>query len=202
MICLKKILLVVLVGLLFNSIAIAIAMAYPIKLDEETLLQAKAESKFVGKYGNDDVRQYSYMLGEKEYPFLNMQAPILIDMETPYSVAKYRFFRENTLYDNFTDNDKKALIDRNTIKLITRCVAHAQSMSLIPLPIKNVVVKKNGVVYKSVAQPVTDFYSVKREWILPIEVFDGSYDVEIIVIDTYDNIKPLKLTKEKLLNIK
>ena len=195
----KKILLTVLMCLFLSSVA----MAYPVRMDNTLMLQAKVDSVLVGKFGNDDVRQYSYMLGDKGYGFLSMQAPIKIDIETPYSTAKYRFYKESTIYTDFTDSDKENIIaNSNTVNIITRCNAMAAMARFIPLPARNVVVKKDGVVYKSVPNEITNYYSSTRKWTLPIELFDGSSDIEIIVIDIYDNAKALKVNKEKLFNIK
>lgn len=179
------------------------AFAFPIQLNDNTMAQAKADCQSVGKFDNNDVRQYSYMLGEKSYGFMNNQAPILIDIETPYSRARYNFYKESTIYRDFTDNEKSELIaNKDTVKIITRCHAMATSMRLISLPAKNVVIKKNGVVYKSTPLPVESYYLADRKWLFPIELFNGSSDIEIIVIDAYDNVKPLKVTKEKLSGIK
>lgn len=196
---LKTILLVLSLCFIFNNTT----MAYPIILDKESLLQAKNESQSLGKYKNNDVRQYSYNLGEKGYGFLNKQAPIKIDIATPYSIARYNYYKESTIYEDFTDFEKEELIaNANTIKVITRCNSMAGRVGFIPLPAKNVIIKKDDITYKSIPEETTNFYSEKRAWLFPIDIFDGKSDIEIIVIDMYDNVKPLKVKKEKLAEIK
>lgn len=169
-------------------------------LTTDTLEKAKTEAPSVGKFNNNSIEQFAYYLGQKDYGLVYRYAPIGIAVVTPYSLSKYGFYKEKNIYRDFPAEDQKILLDNNDTIFIMTYAVGAYIVGP-PAPIQNVIIKKNGIVYK----PINANTILQSKWNLsgtwwafPIGLFNAKEEMEIIIIDGHDNVKPLKVLPEKL----
>ncbi len=125
-------------------------------------------------------------------------------LTTPYSALRYILYQEK---HTFIDPDKSQVDElfklRNYIFINTRkYVKFSGLVSTIP---KNLVIRKDGTVYKSLPiKPLTLIsWGIPEAgiWAFPIGLFDGE-DMEIIAIDSYNYQVVLKLKGKKLTALK
>lgn len=173
-------------------------------LNNETLKKAKLDSPLVGKYSNDSIEQYAYYVGKKDYGLSYNYSPIGVAVITPYSLSKYGFFKEKQIFLDFSLDDQRLLLENNSTVFVM--TFNSIPYNLAPsAPIQNIIIRKNGVVYRTInanTSLITKWGIGGTLWAFPIGLFNSKEEMEIIIIDGHDNVKPLKLSTEKLEKIK
>lgn len=169
-------------------------------LDTFYLNKARFDSPSVSQYANGSIEQFAYYLGKKEYGFGYRYAPIGVAVITPYSLARYGFFKESQIYRDFTPGDQKMLLDNNDTVFVVTYPAGAYTAGY-PASVQNVVIKTKGEVFKPINSEITlqsKWNLPGTWWAFPIGLFTAKADIEIVVIDEYDNVMPLKVSGETI----
>lgn len=159
-------------------------------------------------------RRVAYYLGDKEYAVSTLWAPQNIQLITPYSLTKYLYY----LADQDLVTPDQKLIDEVAAQkdIVWVWVWSNGSLNVLknnPAPtIENVVIrsKDNDYFYhldKAKYIPVKAMAKAKVDtaqlWPFPAKVFSQSQiPFEIVLLDSADNRKPLKIKEDDLAKCK
>ena len=159
-------------------------------------------------------RRVAYYLGSKDYAVSTMWAPQRIQLITPYSLTKYLYF----LADKELVAPDQALLDEvaELKDVVWVWVWNSGSYNVLnnnPAPtIENVVIrsKDNDYFYHLDSEkymPVNAMKAAKVDtaqlWPFPAKVFSQSQiPFEIVLMDSADNKKPLKIKEDDLAKCK
>ncbi|MBQ7317581.1 MAG: hypothetical protein IJW91_01480 [Phascolarctobacterium sp.] len=159
-------------------------------------------------------RRVAYYLGSKDYAVSTMWAPQRIQLITPYSLTKYLYF----LADKELVAPDQALLDEvaELKDVVWVWVWNSGSYNVLnnnPAPtIENVVIrsKDNDYFYHLDTEkymPVNAMKAAKVDtaqlWPFPAKVFSQSQiPFEIVLMDSADNKKPLKIKEDDLAKCK
>ncbi|WP_346352911.1 ankyrin repeat domain-containing protein [Azotosporobacter soli] len=183
-------------------------------LSENTLKEAKAEIGKVDSFQRE-VNRYGYLLGSKGYNdfggkfwfgIAGGKTDIEYTLITPYSAVRYEFWRANK---QFKPVDQAALDyymnHRDTVCLVISPKNAANenfweryngySAHKYEATISNVVIRKNGEVFQNVLRN-------GDKWYFPIDLFVGSEDMEVIAVDADNEQKILKVSADRIAEIK
>lgn len=155
-------------------------------------------------------RRVAYYLGEKDYAVSTMWSPQRIQLITPYSLTKYLYFLADK---ELVAPDQKLLDEVAALKdVVWVWVWNSGSYNVLqnnPVPtIENVVIrsKDNDYFYhldKEAYIPEAALKAAKVDtaqlWPFPAKVFSQSQiPFEIVLMDSADNKKPLKIKEDDL----
>jgi hypothetical protein len=146
-----------------------------------------------------DMHDYSYYLGNK-FPILLY--PVNFWLATPYSALSYLYYQDKHSFvspDDFLIQDLYALKNYVFIRIDRKSINNV--FVSIPIPFKNLVIKKGDKVYKSVDVASKTMLHLGMPpdftYAFPIGLFDGQ-DLEIVAVDAGDHRISLKLTGDKM----
>lgn len=177
-------------------------------LDQDTLLQAKSESEKLKDIG-DWNRQVAYFLGAKSYDFFTNASPQRVQLITPYSMARYAYYKSGVNYLEPNPAVLKDILSKNDTVWVwiwsDGAYDHVTKMSRIG--VTNVVVKVGNEIHQPSGKLLAAFnvYGVPEYQLysFPISVFKKSNTpFEIIIIDAADKRKPFKVTADMFDKIK
>lgn len=166
------------------------------------------------KETSDWNRRVAYYLGDKDYAVSTMWSPQRVQLITPYSLTKYLYFLAD---QDLVAPDKKLLKEVEAMKdIVWVWVWNSGSYNIMqnnPVPtIENVVIrsKDNDYFYhldKEAYMPVKAMKAAKVDtaqlWPFPAKVFSQSQiPFEIVLMDSADNRKPLKIKEDDLAKCK
>lgn len=166
------------------------------------------------KETSDWNRRVAYYLGDKEYAVSTLWAPQNIQLITPYSLTKYLYYLAD---QDLVTPDQKLLDEVAAQKdIVWVWVWSNGSLNVLknnPAPtIENVVIrsKDNDYFYhldKAKYIPVKAMAKAKVDtaqlWPFPAKVFSQSQiPFEIVLLDSADNRKPLKIKEDDLAKCK
>lgn len=155
-------------------------------------------------------RRVAYYLGEKDYAVSTMWSPQRIQLITPYSLTKYLYFLADK---ELVAPDRKLIDEVAAMKdVVWVWVWNSGSYNVLqnnPVPtIENVVIrsKDNDYFYhldKEAYMPEAAMKAAKVDtaqlWPFPAKVFSQSQiPFEIVLMDSADNKKPLKIKDDDL----
>lgn len=163
-------------------------------LNDDSIAKAKEEAN-----KNSD---FSYFIDSKVPNMfkLNSMPSMVFRLITPYSLLRYGFYREKQTFITFEANEIQEIYDAREYAFIYVFPVQMELTQVLD-NYKNLVIRKNGIVYKSIPISLSVFnnYDIpdNRVWAFPIGLFDGE-DLEIIAIDPWDDQQIIKITKKKL----
>lgn len=159
-------------------------------------------------------RRVAYYLGDKDYAVSTMWSPQRVQLITPYSLTKYLYFLADK---ELVAPDKKLIDEVAKYKdVVWVWVWNSGSYNIMqnnPVPtIENVVIrsKDNDYFYhldKEAYMPEKALKAAKVDtaqlWPFPAKVFSQSQiPFEIVLMDSADNKKPLKIKEDDLAKCK
>lgn len=159
-------------------------------------------------------RRVAYYLGEKDYAVSTMWSPQRVQLITPYSLTKYLYFLADK---ELVAPDQKLINEVAKYKdVVWVWVWNSGSYNIMnnnPVPtIENVVIrsKDNDYFYhldKDAYMPANALKAAKVDtaqlWPFPAKVFSQSQiPFEIVLMDSADNKKPLKIKEDDLAKCK
>ena len=172
-------------------------------LTPTNIFLAKEESSNLKNIRDFD-KKLGYKLGSKGYPLTYKLRDIEIFLVTPFSAIRYGHYLSNQTFEDFDPSEIIRLKDYSYIWIPQYAgIAHIQGYNA---PVKNVVIKKNGVIHKGDQTLLPLNFSTwdlntNQMWAFPIGLIDGE-PFEVIVIDFKNDQKPLLVSPEKFQDIR
>lgn len=168
------------------------------RLDTFSLAKAKMESPTLSEMG-DASRQMSYWLDVEE------NSPVTFQVITPYSAARYLFYKADAQYKPIS---REALVDltdfNNVLYLWVRPAAKKAKA-----PITHVVIEKDGIIYQPlppqyIANTLKDVVPDwdRQLWAFPANLLDGKSAVRVIAVNSKDQKTSVVLSPAKQFALK
>lgn len=183
-------------------------------LTETTLKEAKAEIGKVDSFQRE-ANRYGYLLGSKGYNdfaakfwlgIASGKTDIEYTLITPYSAVRYEFWRANKQFKPVDNVALDYYMNHKDIVCLVIAPKDAANQNFMEsycgyiarkyeAAISNVVIRKNGEVFQSVLRN-------GDKWYFPIHLFVGTEEMEVIAVDSDNEQKVLKVSAERIAEIK